>query len=385
MGMPALTTGRIERVALHVLRAPIAEPVRTSFGTMTDRPSVLVGISDNEGACGWGEIWCNYPVCGAEHRARLAAEVVAPHLVGKSFDHPAAAQRFLTQATRVLALQTREFGPLDQILAGFDIALWDLAARRQDRPLGEVLAGRPVTSRVPVYASGINPQGAVTTLQRARESGFDAFKVKIGFGAAQDRQTIAALVAERGDGERLMADANQAWSLEEARAMVTDLQDSGLDWLEEPMPVDTPATDWQALAACSAIPLAGGENLASSAAFDAAAEAGWLSVIQPDLAKWGGFSACLPIARRVLEAGRRYCPHYLGGGIGLIASAHALAAVGGDGRLEVDCNPNPLREQLVTPFPAIANGAMALPSGHGLGVVPDWPMVREWETLCLNV
>lgn len=384
MGMQALTTGRIDRVALHVLRAPIEEPVRTSFGTMTDRPSVLVGVTDNEGACGWGEIWCNYPVCGAEHRARLAAEVVAPQLVGRSFDDPSAAQRFLVQATRVLALQTREFGPLDQVLAGVDIALWDLAARRQGRPLGEVLAGGPVASRIPVYASGINPHGAVTTLQRARASGFDAFKVKIGFGAVQDQRTIAALVAERGDHERLMADANQAWSLEQARAMVTELQGSGLEWLEEPMPVDTPVTDWRALAAFSAIPLAGGENLASNKAFEAAAEAGWLSVIQPDLAKWGGFSACLPIARRVIEAGRRYCPHYLGGGIGLIASAHALAAVGGDGRLEVDCNPNPLREHLATPFPAIASGTMMLPSGPGLGVVPDWPMVRDWETLCLT-
>lgn len=384
MGMQAPTTGRIDRVALHVLRAPIAEPVRTSFGTMTDRPSVLVGISDHEGACGWGEIWCNYPVCGAEHRARLAAEVVAPHLLGQSFDDPTTAQRSLALATRVLALQTREFGPLDQVLAGFDVALWDLAARRQDRPLCELLAGRPVATRVPVYASGINPQGAVATLRQARASGFDAFKVKIGFGAVQDQRTIAALVAERGDHERLMADANQAWSLEQARAMVTELQGSGLEWLEEPMPVDTPVTDWRALAAFSAIPLAGGENLASNKAFDAAAEAGGLSVIQPDLAKWGGFSACLPIARRVIEAGRRYCPHYLGGGIGLIASAHALAAVGGDGRLEVDCNPNPLREHLATPFPAIASGTMTLPSGPGLGVVPDWPMVRDWETLCLT-
>ena len=50
-----------------------------------------------------------------------------------------------------------------------------------------------------------------------------------------------------------------------------------------------------------------------------------------------------PIAKAVVAKKKSYCPHFLGGGIGLLASAHALAAVGGDGMLEVDCNPNPLR------------------------------------------
>jgi len=108
MNDSAPSTGRIERVSLHVLRAPIAEPVRTSFGVMVDRPCVLVAIGDAEGTWGWGEIWCNYPVCGAEHRARLAAEAVAPPLVGQSFADPSAAQRSLARTLRVLALQTRE-------------------------------------------------------------------------------------------------------------------------------------------------------------------------------------------------------------------------------------------------------------------------------------
>ena len=46
------------------------------------------------------------------------------------------------------------------------------------------------------------------------------------------------------------------------------------------------------------------------------------------------------------EKGKTFCPHYLGGGIGLLASAHLLAAVGGDGWVEVDANDNPLRDAL---------------------------------------
>ena len=67
-----------------MLRWPVRVPVRTSFGTMHDRPAVLVRVEDAEGAHGWGEAWCNFPSCGAEHRARLIETVLAPLLVGRA-------------------------------------------------------------------------------------------------------------------------------------------------------------------------------------------------------------------------------------------------------------------------------------------------------------
>jgi L-alanine-DL-glutamate epimerase-like enolase superfamily enzyme len=81
-----------------------------------------------------------------------------------------------------------------------------------------------------------------------------------------------------------------------------------------------------------------------------------------------------------LEAGLRYCPHYLGGGIGLVASAHILAAAGGNGLLEIDVNPNPLREALAQPFPKISGGRFTMPVGSGLGVEPDLDAVKSWLT-----
>jgi L-alanine-DL-glutamate epimerase-like enolase superfamily enzyme len=141
-------------------------------------------------------------------------------------------------------------------------------------------------------------------------------------------------------------------------------------WLEEPIAANSPIADWQRLAEASPIPLAGGENLRGDVQFDAAIAAGALAVFQPDLAKWGGISGCLPLARRVIAAGRRYCPHYLGGGIGLLASAHLLAAAGGDGLLEIDCNPNPLRAGLAMPHPSLEDGALVLSAAPGLGVAP---------------
>jgi D-galactarolactone cycloisomerase len=79
--LPALPQERLKRVKAQafVFRCPISTPVRTSFGNMHDRPAVFVRVEDEDGAVGWGETWCNFPSCGAEHRARLLETVVAPY------------------------------------------------------------------------------------------------------------------------------------------------------------------------------------------------------------------------------------------------------------------------------------------------------------------
>ena len=70
-------------------------------------------------------------------------------------------------------------------------------------------------------------------------------------------------------------------------------------------------------------------------------------------------------------AGLTYCPHYLGGGIGLVASAHLLAAAGGDGLLEIDTNPNPWRDRLIAGLMPLADGSVHLSDAPGLGLRPD--------------
>ena len=55
------------RIRAHVFRWRVATPVVTSFGVMHDRPMLLVQAQDDDGATGWGEIWCNFPAVGAEH------------------------------------------------------------------------------------------------------------------------------------------------------------------------------------------------------------------------------------------------------------------------------------------------------------------------------
>ncbi len=372
----------IARVQAHVLRWPVKQPVRTSFGTMHDRPAVLVRVEDAEGAHGWGEAWCNFPSCGAEHRARLIETVLAPLLVGRSFDSPAAAWDHMTQQTAVLAIQSGEPGPLAQAIAGVDIALHDLTAKRAGVPLWRHLASTSnqhlPTAQVPVYASGINPDRPGDIVAMLQRAGYTAFKLKVGFGAARDVDNLQAVRAAAGADAAVMVDANQAWDLDTALMMADRLATSAPRWLEEPLRADRPYSEWQRLAAASTIALAAGENMIGEAAFDALIESRAFAVVQPDLAKWGGVSGVLAVIDRIEAAGLRYCPHYLGAGVGLLASAHVLAARGG-GWLEVDANENPLRTALCPPMSTLEAGCIGLGGAPGLGVEPD---MAELRALC---
>ncbi len=359
-----------------VWRYPLKTPVVTSFGTMHDRPMVLVRAEDASGITGWGEIWCNFPAVGAEHRARLVHGVLAPLATSRGFADAPELFEFLTGQTAVLALQSGEPGPFAQAIAGVDLALWDLEARRAQQPLWRLLGG--TTPRVRVYASGLNPDRPADLAAACRNEGFRAFKLKIGFGKDRDLANVAAVRSALGDDVDLMVDANQAWSLDTAIDMAEALESFYIGWLEEPLRADRPWNEWQALRDRTSIALAAGENIASDAGFDAALEANALKVVQPDIAKWGGFTKGVPLARRVLASGARFCPHWLGGGIGLLAAAHALAAVGGGGMLEVDANPNPLRSATCGPLAAITDGSGVLSNRPGLGLDPDLAQLQAY-------
>ena len=106
---------------------------------------------------------------------------------------------------------------------------------------------------------------------------------------------------------------------------------------------------------------------------------GYIEIVQPDLAKWGGLTKTMPVAKAVIAKKKLYCPHFLGGGIGLLASAHALAAAGGNGILEVDCNPNPLRTFLVEDLFEKSMSSMTLNDEPGIGVQPDLLAIAEYR------
>ena len=331
---------------------------------MIDRPAVYLQLETSDGVKGLGEIWCNFPSCGAEHRARLLQETILPALMSQTFKDPATCFNKLSTQFERLAIQSGEFGPIAQCIAGIDCAIWDIIAKRANTSLYQIINGKH--SVVKTYASGINPTGSLETVGRCRDLGYTAFKLKIGFGDDTDLRNLAAIAKSLSDNEQMMTDANQGWSVEKTIEILPKLAAFPLQWLEEPIIATSPASAWEKIKSASSIPLAAGENIMGNENFNNAISHGQLDIIQPDICKWGGISGNLPIIKNILRSGARYCPHYLGGGIGLATSAHLLAAIGGDGLLEIDSNTNPLREDLFAP--KLTNGKIDIGNSVGIGI-----------------
>jgi L-alanine-DL-glutamate epimerase-like enolase superfamily enzyme len=364
----------IEKLECWMLRAPIEAPVVNAFGAMTTRPALFVRLFASDGAYGWGEVWCNFPQVGGEHRARLIESLFVP-LVQKQDDTPAALRKHLESRTHVMAIQCREPGPFAQIVAAIDQAAWDLAARRAGVPLYKHLGGS--NPRVRVYASGIGPDAVVDTALAKQKQGYRAFKLKVGMDAERDRRNLADMRAALGPLAAIMIDANQGWAPADAAQRIEELTPQRPHWVEEPIAADRPHAEWEALARGSKASLAAGENLFGEAEFEAAIKRRYLSFMQPDIGKWGGVTGCLDVAKKALAAGITFCPHWLAGGVGLAASMHLLAAVGGSGFAEVDANDNPLREEVFSP--PVEDGGVTLPDTPGLGVEPDLERLERYR------
>jgi D-galactarolactone cycloisomerase len=362
---------KIARVETRVARTPIAVPVRTSFGVMRDRPAVFVKVTDTDGAEGFGEIWCNFPSVGAEHRARLADQLIGPLLIESGELELRGTFAHLMQRLHILAIQSGEWGPLGHVAAGIDAACHDLAARKTGLPLWRFLGGLG-TGQIRAYASGIGPEGPAELAASAASRGHTAFKLKVGFGHETDLRSLGAIRSVLAPGSLLMTDANQGWRIDDALSGVRMCADHGATWIEEPIAADRPLTEWTTLANESPIALAGGENINRLSDFETVIAGRIFRYLQPDVAKWGGVSGCLEAARLARGAGMIYCPHFLGSGIGLMASAHLLAAAGGDGLLEIDVNPNPHRDALLGGALPLVLGSIQLSEAVGIGIEPDW-------------
>jgi L-alanine-DL-glutamate epimerase-like enolase superfamily enzyme len=158
-------------------------------------------------------------------------------------------------------------------VAVLDMALWDIVAKIEQRPLYAVLAERyrsgEADARVPVYAAGgyYAPGKDLGALQREMRGylarGYTAVKMKIG-GASleEDLRRIEAVLEVVDDGAALAVDANGRFDLGAAVRYADALAPYGLRWFEEPGdPLDFALH--AELSGRYAGPLATGENLFS--------------------------------------------------------------------------------------------------------------------------
>jgi L-alanine-DL-glutamate epimerase-like enolase superfamily enzyme len=154
-------------------------------------------------------------------------------------------------------------GPPVMALTAIDTALWDLRAQEARMPLYRMLGA--ARSEVPVYATGgwlsESSEQLIEEGLAIKERGFAGFKIKVGHPDWRvDVERVRLLREAVGNDLRIMADANQAWSVKDAIRAGRGFEEYEVAWLEEPVSVHDIEGSAE-VAARQGIPVAVGETI----------------------------------------------------------------------------------------------------------------------------
>jgi L-alanine-DL-glutamate epimerase-like enolase superfamily enzyme len=142
---------KITEIRTIVLATRIEQPIQTSFGTMTQRYMILVNIRTSSGLEGWGESWSNFPAWSPYERMHTIQDGFAPLLIGENPLETAQLHTKMRRASRILERQWGAPGPIAQAISALDIALWDIKAKSQEKPLYQLWMSKiPVSQFMPV-------------------------------------------------------------------------------------------------------------------------------------------------------------------------------------------------------------------------------------------
>lgn len=199
-----------------------------------------------------------------------------------------------------------------QAIAAFDVALWDLKAKRAGLPLAKLIGAHRESVRCYNTSGGFlhTPlEQLLANTTASREKGIGGIKLKVGQpDGALDVRRVEAVRAHLGDVP-LMVDANQQWDRPTAQRMCRTFEGLGLVWIEEPLD----CYDYEghaALAATFDTPIATGEMLTSVAEHGELIRARGADFLMPDGPRVGGITPFLKIAARAHDAGLMLAPHF---------------------------------------------------------------------------
>ncbi len=218
---------RIDRVTLYHLRMTLASPFETSFGRETTRDCILLEMSA-EGLTGYGECVADYaPGYAAETVGtawHILQEFILPPLMGQEVAGPEDFQR------RAAGIRGHRMAK-----AGLEMALWDLAGKREGKSLRALFGGirRPVPVGVSIGIQD-SPAALVSVVAGYLESGYRRVKLKIKPGRdVEDTSQVRAAFPDL----QLQVDANSAYTLESAGALLS-LDTLELLLIEQPLAED---------------------------------------------------------------------------------------------------------------------------------------------------
>jgi L-Ala-D/L-Glu epimerase len=343
------------RHTITPLQLSLRDPFAIAHGTSLVRDNLLVTVQ-------WGFLTGYGEVAVVPYRGDTAADLerelshpgLLSHLSGTA---PLDPERALQSLRRPLA---------PAALAGLDMALYDLWARRQGRPLFRIWGLDPARCPHTSFTIAMDSDLARYRERVRAASGFALLKLKLGCGDLEGDLELANMAHEQAPHSRLCVDANGAWTPDQAARAVTKLRPLDLLFLEQPVPAELGPDGWRELRGAlsgTAPPLVADES------FQCTEDLAWLADaadgVNIKLSKLGGLAP----AHQAIHAARAAGLMVLLGcmvesSLGVTAAAHLaplcdLADLDGHLLLEQD------------PFMGLevsGAGEVSLPELPGLGV-----------------
>lgn len=220
MGRVRLTGYRLGHV-----RIALRHHFATALRSVTHADDIVLRIETDAGVVGWGEAPPTPQITGETHETLRAA---IPEQLG--------AIEGVDLLDRDEVARRLEFAVPGNTSAraAVDIAVHDAVARSLGVPLVVLLGGLPKTLVTDLTISLDSPEAMAAAA--AESVGFDLLKVKLGGDVALDVARLRA-VAEAAPHARLLADANQAWTADQAIAWLARVG-VPVELLEQPVPAD---------------------------------------------------------------------------------------------------------------------------------------------------
>lgn len=308
----AATTDRIAWVKLSLILLPLKAPIsdaKVLTGRQKPLTEVAMLFAEIESERGHHGIGFSYSKRAGGYGLYAHAREIAPNLLGED---PSDIARLWDKLVWAGASVGRS-GLATQAIAAFDVALWDMKAKRAGLPLAKLLGARRDSVRCYNTSGGFlsTPvEQLVENCEASIAAGIGGLKIKVGQPDPMiDLRRLDAVRKVVGDRVPLMVDANQQWDRPTAERVGRALEEFNLVWIEEPL--DAYDVEGHArLAAQLVTPIASGEMLTSVAEHLNLILHDAVDFIQPDAPRVGGITQFLKIATIAEQKYLKMAPHF---------------------------------------------------------------------------
>jgi L-alanine-DL-glutamate epimerase-like enolase superfamily enzyme len=360
---------RIAWIKVSSCYLPLANPIsdaKVLTGRQKPMTEVVILFVEIETAIGNRGLGFSYSKRAGGPGQFAHAKEIAPSLVGEDPNDIAKLWDKLCWA----GASVGRSGLSTQAIAAFDVALWDMKAKRAGLSLAKLLGTHRDSIRCYNTSGGFLHTSLDELLENAtksRERGIGGIKIKVGQPDwALDINRVEAVRNHIGDLP-LMVDANQQWERPTAQRMCRMLEQFNLIWIEEPLD----CYDYEGHAALASqfdTAIATGEMLTSAAEHAELIRHLGADYVQADAARVGGITPFLKVASLAEHAGLLLAPHFA-----MELHVHLAAAYPREPWVEHFEWLEPLFNERMQ----IKDGRMVVPTRPGLGLslsgqVPVW-------------